>query len=134
MYFPHAGLAYMPAATLYANKGIPSIYSRHVRQTVECFTSSIFAISPCEIRAKSRGRRNVAFARQVAMYLTHVAAGLPMVEVGRLFARDRSTVAHACTVVEDRRDDPVFDRSLDVLEVALRFAASSASDGRGYAQ
>lgn len=53
------------------------------------------------------------------MYLAHVAGGLPMAEVGRLFARDRTTVAHACALVEDRRDDPAFDRTLAILEFAL---------------
>jgi hypothetical protein len=40
-----------------------------------------------------------------------------------VFARDRTTVAHACGLVEDRRDDPAFDRSLDLLEGVLRFLA-----------
>jgi chromosomal replication initiation ATPase DnaA len=53
------------------------------------------------------------------MYLAHVAGGLSMREVGRLFSRDRTTVAHACALVEDRRDDPQFDRALAILEFAL---------------
>jgi chromosomal replication initiation ATPase DnaA len=64
------------------------------------------------------------------MYLAHVAGGLTLVEVARLFARDRTTVAHACAVVEDRRDDPEFDRTLAVLEFALA-ANSQAPFGRG---
>ena len=50
------------------------------------------------------------------MYLAHVACGLSFTDVGLLFSRDRTTVAHACRVVEDRRDDPVFDRALELLE------------------
>jgi chromosomal replication initiation ATPase DnaA len=73
----------------------------------------------------------VTFARQVAMYLTHVGAGLPQTEVGRLFARDRTTVAHACAVVEERRDDPVFDRSLEVLETVLSHARADGMTGEG---
>jgi hypothetical protein len=61
----------------------------------------------------------VAFARQVSMYLAHVGCGLSLTDVGILFARDRSTVAHACCVVEDRRDDPEFDSRLDHLERAI---------------
>src|SRR5665811_1410920 len=60
-----------------------------------------------------------AFARQVAMYLAHVVCGLSLTEVGALFARDRTTVAHACEVVEDRRDDPQLDGRLDQLERAV---------------
>jgi hypothetical protein len=35
-------------------------------------------------------------------------------------------VAHACGLIEDLRDDPVFDRSLELLEGVLR-ALSPAS-------
>jgi chromosomal replication initiation ATPase DnaA len=54
------------------------------------------------------------------MYLAHVACGLTLTEVGHVFARDRTTVAQACGLVEDLRDDPVLDRSLELLEGVLR--------------
>jgi hypothetical protein len=38
---------------------------------------------------------------------------------GHLFERDRTTVAHACGLVEDRRDDPDFDHRLNHLERAV---------------
>lgn len=60
------------------------------------------------------------FARQVAMYLSHVTFGLTLTRTGALFARDRTTAAYGCGVVEDRRDDPVLDRALDIAEAALR--------------
>ena len=50
------------------------------------------------------------------MYLAHVALGITMRDVGGLFSRDRTTVAHACSVIEDRRDEPSFDRALELLE------------------
>jgi chromosomal replication initiation ATPase DnaA len=53
------------------------------------------------------------------MYLAHVTFGLSLAQTGRLFLRDRTTVAHACRVVEDLRDDPVMDEALRVLETAL---------------
>jgi chromosomal replication initiation ATPase DnaA len=53
------------------------------------------------------------------MYLAHVVGGLSLTEVGTLFARDRTTVAHACGVVEDRRDDPELDGRLEHLECAV---------------
>ena len=37
----------------------------------------------------------------------------------KLFARDRTTVAHACCVIENRRDNAAFDRTIDLLECAL---------------
>jgi chromosomal replication initiation ATPase DnaA len=87
--------------------------------------SRSFAIRSRELWSETRGRPPAAFARQVAMYLAHVSFGLTLTEVGQVFARDRTTVAHACGLIEDRRDDPTFDRSLDLLEGVLRFLAPS---------
>lgn len=70
--------------------------------------------------------RAAAFARQIAMYLAHVVFGLSMAEVGRAFGRDRTTVVHACHLIEDRRDEVRFDQLLDHLEqaaIALRTAS-----------
>jgi hypothetical protein len=50
------------------------------------------------------------------MYLALVPCGFKLTDTGRLFGRDRTTVAHACGVIEDMRDDPLFDRALDLLE------------------
>ena len=69
-----------------------------------------------ELRAPSRRAAAVAFARQSAMYLAHVALGLSYSAVGALFRRDRTTAAYACQLVEDRRDDPAIDRLLQTLE------------------
>jgi chromosomal replication initiation ATPase DnaA len=77
-----------------------------------------FDLTPAQIYGPSRGRARIAFARQVAMYVAHVWLGLSLSEVGRRFGRDRTTVAHACIVIEDRREDPVVDATLDVIESA----------------
>lgn len=69
-----------------------------------------------------RGSVAVSFARQVAMYLTHVAFGLSLSRVAFAFGRDRSTVAYACHLIEDRRDDAKLDDMLEQLEAALRAA------------
>jgi hypothetical protein len=52
------------------------------------------------------------------MYLAHVAFGLSYSEVGRAFGRDRTTAAHACRLIEDRRDEPPVDALLGALEHA----------------
>jgi len=36
-----------------------------------------------------------------------------------MFRRDRTTVAHGCGVVEDRRDDPELDARIEHLEHAV---------------
>jgi hypothetical protein len=96
---------------------------QHLRRVIEHTVAPAFAVRRAALWAESRGSPAEAFARQVAMYLAHVSFGLTLSEVGRLFARDRSTVAHACALIEDRRDAAPFDRSLDLLEGALRLAS-----------
>ena len=54
------------------------------------------------------------------MYLANVAGGVTFTAVGHQFGRNRSTVAHACALVEDLRDDPRLDEPLILLEAALR--------------
>jgi chromosomal replication initiation ATPase DnaA len=84
-----------------------------------------------EITGEVRGAADVAFARQVAMYLCHVAFELSLGRVAVAFGRDRSTVAYACHSIEDRRDDDAFDDWIDALETMLRRApAPGAQEAR----
>lgn len=78
-----------------------------------------------------RGPQKIAFARQLAMYLTHVGFGLTLTEVGACFERDRTTVRHACALVEDRRDQPVFDLAVTALETGLAHFAVGLQLGFG---
>jgi chromosomal replication initiation ATPase DnaA len=78
-----------------------------------------FNIPVGELRATTRRKARVALARQIAMYLVHIAFGLNLSEVGLYFGRDRTTAAHACRQMEDRRDDRDFDLLLDRLERAV---------------
>ncbi len=87
-----------------------------LKSIVETTVSQVFCIELEAIQASSRGLATVALARQTAMYLTHVVCGMALTDVGRVFNRDRTTVRHACAVVEDRRDDPSFDRTICLLE------------------
>lgn len=85
---------------------------------LEAVVARAFGFSVRELRAPSRGVAPVAFARQVAMYVAHVWFALPLSEVGRMFERDRTTVAHACRLVEERREDPRLDRVIGAIEAA----------------
>jgi len=85
-----------------------------------------FGVKSADVEAAARGSQQVAFARQVAMYLAHVGFGLGFATVGACFSRDRTTVAHACRVVEDRRDDIWFDCRMAALELACRAADGDA--------
>jgi chromosomal replication initiation ATPase DnaA len=100
------------------------------REAIEQAVVQVFGVGHDDLHHLTRGRAKVALARQVAMYLAHVACGLSMTDTGRLFGRDRTTVAHACGVIEDRRDDPLFDRALDLLEWAVPALTSRPSTSR----
>jgi chromosomal replication initiation ATPase DnaA len=99
-------------------------------EAIEQAVVQVFGVGREDLRRMSRGRARVALARQVAMYLAHVSCGLTLTDTGKLFGRDRTTVAHACGVIEDRRDDPLFDRALDLLEWAVPALATRSSASR----
>ena len=88
-----------------------------------CFIQHVvaqaFGVGIDALRATTRRQAPVAFARQLAMYLAHVCCSLTLTEVGHFFGRDRTTVAHACQVIENRRDMPSTGLAVDCLEAAL---------------
>jgi chromosomal replication initiation ATPase DnaA len=86
---------------------------------IETLIAAAFGLPVRDVRGPGRGTAAAAFARQVAMYLAHVGLGMSLSSVGRHFHRDRTTVAHACACIEDRRDGASMDRLLEALEAAL---------------
>lgn len=88
-----------------------------------------FAVPIGQLRTPLRGCRRVAVARQCAMYLAHVLAGLSFTETGRAFGRDRTTASYACRRFEELRDDPAIDAFVETLETrcAARTRAEAAS-------
>lgn len=101
-----------------------------VRRASEVAVATAFGLEPKALKIATRGPARAAFARQTAMYLAHVGCGLSLTEVGRAFGRDRTTVAHACGVVEDRRDEAEFDRMLTHLENAVTALIEALAPGR----
>lgn len=81
-------------------------------------------VDPRLLVHNSRCRAEIAAARQLAMYLMNVILSLTYTEIGQAFGRDRTTVRHACGLIEDRREDPRFEAEVDRLERAI-------GDGRG---
>ena len=68
-----------------------------------------------------RRPNNIAFPRQVAMYLSRVLTDHSLQEIGDLFGgRDHGTVIHACKTVENMMDqDTSVKRSVDYLTEQL---------------
>ena len=97
------------------------IYRRRVAMAALEVMAEAFAVPLSRLTMASRQRANVAFARQMAMYLAHVVGGLSLREVAAEFEREPSTVSHACHMIEDRREEGgVFDAQMLFLERALR--------------
>jgi hypothetical protein len=85
-------------------------------------TSYALDVPVGQILDLNRGPAEAAFARQVAMYLCHVGFELSLGRTAAAFGRDRSTIAHACHEIEDRREEPQFDLWIGGLETMLRQA------------
>lgn len=83
-------------------------------------------VRPEAILMPTRGSPATAHARHVAMYLCHVAMGMSLSRIARVFERDRSTVAHGCHLIEDRRDEGDFDAWIERLEQGLAELADTA--------
>ena len=78
--------------------------------------AALFNVSSKELRRPGRSSTAISRVRQIGMYVAHVVLRLTMSEVGRGFSRDRTTVQHACHLIEDLREDADFDSILSLTE------------------
>lgn len=72
-----------------------------------------------ELCARTRSSPKAAFARQIAMYLSHTVFTMNLADVARAFGRDRSTAVHAVRLIEELREDSELDRMLCWMEAML---------------
>lgn len=79
-----------------------------------------------EILSGDRGSPVHCRARHIAMYLLYAGLGLSLARVSSAFGRDRSTIARACRIVEDYREDIDFDTWIEQLCVGLRSVSLTA--------
>ena len=63
-----------------------------------------FDVRIAEMTARGR-KADIAFARQVAMYLSRTMTDHSLVEIGRAFGRDHGTIIHAVRKVERRLEE-----------------------------
>ncbi len=75
-----------------------------------------FGLKVQDIKAKKR-TRDIAFPRQVAMYLSKILTDSSLSEIGKNFGgKDHSTVIHACKLIELRiKNDDDFDKKIEYL-------------------
>ncbi len=102
----------------HGDRGEPAHLTALARLT-ESAAAAMAGLPVQSLRAPARGGRAVTQARQVAMYLAHVVFGLSFSRVGICFGRDRTTVRHACRLVEDGRDDARCEFGLAAIELGL---------------
>lgn len=74
-------------------------------------------------------RRSTCHVRQIAMYVCHVVLRLSLSDIGAAYGRDRTTVGHACNVVEDRRDNAAFDAFVSAIERVVQSVFGPAGIG-----
>ena len=65
-------------------------------------------------------RRVICHIRQIAMYICHVTLSIPLNDIASAYGKDRSTVGHACGVVEDRRDNAAYDEFVTTIERLIK--------------
>jgi chromosomal replication initiation ATPase DnaA len=81
-----------------------------------------------KILAADRGAPAYCRARHIAMYLAYAGLGMSLARASSAFGRDRSTIARACRIVEDYREDADFDTWIEQLCVGLRSVAQVPSE------
>lgn len=98
-----------------------AVRCRIVRQ----LTAEMVMLVGERVQQRRDRRRASCHVRQISMYVCHVILQLSLTDIGFAFGRDRTTVGHACNVVEDRRDDPAYDDFISAIErvVATIFGA-----------
>lgn len=84
--------------------------------------AAFFDIPGRELRRPGRSADDITRVRQIAMYVAHVMLGLSMSDIGKAFARDRTTVMHACHLIEDMRDDIAVDAVVSRMERLVQAA------------
>lgn len=93
-----------------------SLPARIVCRIVSQITAETISLLSDRVIARRERRRPSCHVRQISMYVCHVALRMSFSDIGAAFGRDRTTVTHACHVVEDRRDDAAFDEFVSAIE------------------
>lgn len=118
-------LLHVPITTDLA-KEVLNVYVRPGEFSVDVAQIQREVAKEFEVTVESlRGKRrtnSIAFARQVAMYMTKQLTKLTLVDIGRSFGnRDHSTVLYGIDKISSlRKDDPTLGQRLHEIECRLR--------------
>jgi chromosomal replication initiation ATPase DnaA len=103
----------------------PAVFIITQRASLALFVvGQVYGVPVEEMRRPTRGRPQAARARQIAVHMARSVFGLSHKQLAAEFRRDRSTVHHACHVIEGMRGaNAEFDSTLKWMESLLRRAA-----------
>lgn len=93
-----------------------NLMARFINQMV----ASAFGFSPDRLLKGDRGNAKVTRARHISIYLMHTCLSFSLTEIGKIYSKDRTTIGHACRVIEDLRDEPAFDDRILELEQTIQ--------------
>lgn len=85
-------------------------------ESIQKTVCEYYGLKPQDIKAKKRSR-DIAFPRQVAMYISKALTDSSLSDIGKHFGgKDHSTVIHACRQIETKRKkDEDFNKKLEYL-------------------
>lgn len=99
--------------------GVNEPAERYIGRVLAEAVGGALSVDPEKLAVKGRGDARTAFARHIAIYIARTRLGLSFTAAGRLFDRDRTTVAHACRRVEERRDELWADELVEQIDRVL---------------
>ncbi|KFF31801.1 chromosomal replication initiator protein DnaA [Bifidobacterium bombi] len=103
-----ASLSNQPVSVPLAERALHDLYTSDVEIKPTDIISQIaqyFHLTFDDIVGRSR-TKNVALARQIAMYLTREMTSMSLVDIGEVFGgKDHTTVMHACTRISDEMQE-----------------------------
>jgi len=105
----------------------PFLMDKTRARLVVCAVAMEFAVPDFVLSSRLKGTSEISYARQVAMYLMRCVYGATKQRIADVFGRHYTTVSHACRLIEEQRDDPVFDAKLLKLENFLCQAPMSSA-------
>lgn len=98
-------------------------------QFVNQMIAAAFQLKAERLLKSDRGAVRVNRPRQISMYLMNTALSLKFTEIAEFYNKDRTTVSHACRVIEELRDDPEFDERIGEFEKTIRTVLELSSTG-----
>jgi hypothetical protein len=105
-------------ASLVSGEGIPAEPSdQHLRAHYRAFLHQLgheLGVTEAELRSPAP-RGQAAVARHAAWYLLSTEFAVRPARIADLFGVTRAAVTQALQAIEDRRDEPAFDRALETI-------------------